>query len=165
MSSLEDEKERIIITLDDIKYLSVMVEDVIAFEQELELMGNEHHPTLTVPTSAQGGALKQAEAGGCNGVGSQVDTELTRMNDDNKKLSANDKRNEVARAWLKTRDCNLEHAMTNKMILAKLEEFNKTFLPEIGDAYPRGLFITGNDWLTRDHSVIPKRAPGRKPSK
>jgi hypothetical protein len=75
-------------------------------------------------------------------------------------LTANEKRNNVAKKWIAEMNPDLD-ALTNKEILAELESFNKKF-----EIYHSALFNNGgNNWLSRDHSVIPKRKAGCKPGK
>lgn len=74
---------------------------------------------------------------------------------DGVKKTKDDERNQVAKKWIAEKKPDLS-VMTNKEILLKLETFS----------YIKGLFITGgNDWLNRDHTVIPKRPAGRKRNK
>ncbi|MDD5578135.1 MAG: hypothetical protein PHY16_02500 [Methylobacter sp.] len=69
-AAILDENERIIITPDDISYLSVMVEDIIAFERELECVSNEHQattnaqntPTKTIKVAAVFSKFKNLRA-------------------------------------------------------------------------------------------------------
>jgi hypothetical protein len=93
------------------------------------------------------------------------------IKDDDKaevKLTKNDKRNQIAKNWLETEaKAHDLSTMRNPEIVNKLEEFSRTLKDENGKAiYKKGLFAKGGmDWLSRDHSVIPKGNPGRKPSK
>ena len=151
------EKERIIITPDEIKYLSVMVEDVIAFEQELERMSNEHHPTSTSATSAQGGALKQAEAVGCDGTGSLDGTEPAikkviqskigekdgKRNPSKKGIKIFDKRLNALKEWL----ISLGYTLENELIKLPKNYTLETVYTDLGKyteqiEQHKGLFVT-----------------------
>lgn len=76
------------------------------------------------------------------------------------------KRNQIAKIWLEAKSPDLE-AMRNPEIVNQLEAFSHTLKDKNGLAlYKKGIFTRGGkDWLSRDHSVIPKRDAGRKPSK
>ncbi len=68
----------------------------------------------------------------------------------------NDKRNLIAKKWMATKpDIN---ALTTTEILQKLIEFSSKEEKKLFGA-------GGENWLNRDHSVIPKRNAGCKPGK
>lgn len=94
--------------------------------------------------------------------------ETVAANDGKKKASLknNDQRNEIAKIWMAEENRDLD-AMTNKEILEALDTFSRTLKNEDGEqSYRPGLFTSGGEnWLNRDHSVIPKRGAGRKPGK
>jgi hypothetical protein len=104
-AAILDEKERIEITPDDISYLSVTVEDVIAFEQELRRVRDEHHPKSTTSTSGQERALKQATGTGNDGANSQGSTEAGSVRDGvNKKRTRKDNLSRAIDAAIQTFD-------------------------------------------------------------
>lgn len=97
---------------------------------------------------------------------SKAETEVMNNENEQPKLKKDDKRNEVAKAWLANKKPNLD-TMTGKQIILALEEFCHTLKHKDGSLiYDRKLFAKGGHyWLSRDHSVIPKRSPGCKSRK
>lgn len=64
----------------------------------------------------------------------------------------NEQRNEIAEKWIADEEPVLKNMTTNE-ILDALKEYSGN----------RTLFVGGgSEWLSRDHSVIPKRKPGRR---
>jgi hypothetical protein len=91
------------------------------------------------------------------------------ISESEKPIKTNDKRNKVAQEWItETNQTNLSlNSKTNVEILNELEAFRRTLKDENGnECYRPGLFGSGgNDWLNRDHSVIPKRTAGLRSGK